>query len=232
VNESEEKKMATDSGGWSKVCDLFTGDSRKQTAQQFWDEAQMMTVQFGITTPELVANNNPIRCEADIFWTVEKNTIQRKISVGNGSQISGLGQGVSIDVRDVTTDIGAGFPLGVKYQVTITIAKGTRPASLQYPILVPNPSLVVVPAANATPFNVPQGIGVTAVAVVAQDPTGVLIPAGAVSVIHQTPGGAFIFKEYDPRDYQWQPIVPGAQILLRNFTANPVDFGVTFGIEG
>lgn len=236
---------STKSGGWSKTGKLVTGNqSQRVNAQVEFPNAGPYTVQFTLT-PGTGADFsfNPITAEADIFWSVEGNTVKRTVSVMDGMAISGFGQAVNVIIRDTTFDLALG-PQGKEYDVTLNITPGTRPSENQ------PATLAISDGAGNYFFDLAAGAsgviplpdaGAISVCVTAVSTLGDALPEGKAQVDQVKLDPTFVViahtKLYDPRDYEWVPLTPGVNGLrIVNLTAGAgattVRFSVTLGIDG
>jgi hypothetical protein len=201
-------------------------------------EAQTHTVQFNVTNNP--ASNNPIRTEAIITWFVGGNTVIRRVSVGDGTSVSGTGNSVHVQIVDRTVDAGPGAPNGVEYTVSCQVAKGVRPTVQMPAILVPIPGIYSVPPLSAISVPVPDDTGVISVLITAMlSPFSgtfmTTIPQAHVDHLNN----GISTKAYNPTVYtDWVPLSPGTtEIILNNhFPVAPPGFAifysVTFGIDG
>lgn len=221
--------------GWSASGDLITGDSIKQvTLQADFPIPDVYTVEFNLTDNPTPSIQVATRAEAFITWSVEGNNVTRRVNVGNGISVTGVGQACRVVINDTTDKITFPAGLGKPYNVSMNLSRGPRAATTQQPTLLP------FPGAQATDFLVAPGFpvsvpvpldaGVTAVCVfiVGFAP----LPEFAPVVVH-TNGGATNFAQYDPRQEFWVPVIPGTRIIKVG-TATPDSFVATvlFGIDG
>ncbi len=110
-------------GGWSASGPLqqFVSTNRVKLQANF-DQSEYYTCQFSVTGPQGItlyeggATPGPVpypfyfRAVATVKWAIEGNVNVRTIDIGNGTAISGPGQGVTISVEDAT-DFNVAFPL-------------------------------------------------------------------------------------------------------------------------
>ena len=222
--------------GWSANGTLNpTFKSRRVGLQAEFEEPGTYTLTFSLArTPPLVPFT--IFCQALIEWSIAGNTITRKVSVANGTSISGVAQAVRAVLTDETTQA-----INQDYNVAITVTKGIRGASTTPPTLQPPYSASgVAPriqlAAGATAdFTIPTDCGASSVHVsvgVGAAPFAPL-PEQIVQVLHLSDAAAQYQKRYDPRAAVWEPLAESATIIrLQNHSAVTVDFGIIFGIDG
>src|SRR5271170_655168 len=92
------------------------------------NETGVWTVQFGLFATGVA----PIMPQADIIWKVNGNQVLRRVSIGSGVSVGGVGEAVEVEVSDVlpaTEVIGA----IQQYNVAIAVVNGTRPSTSQPP---------------------------------------------------------------------------------------------------
>lgn len=233
----------TASGGWSQNGKLTDLDPMGAvTLQANFPEAGAYSVQFAIDDPD----GAQVLTEAVIQWSVEGNTISRRVSVVNGVTVSGVGQAVRISVKDVDPPQMGVVSQGT-YGVSIQVSKGTRAASSQAPILTAfNPvngsQAFLVPTGGlgtAVTVPVPNDAGAIAVGVTvayqsfAIPPNGTPIPETVPMVLQRT--ASDFAKSYDPRDPGsfWVPLATGCkEILLANNGTQDLIMNVVFEIDG
>jgi hypothetical protein len=229
------------SGGWSATGSLFTfNPTRRVTLQANFPNSEDYTVQFNVDYPPIPAPPpgwNPITTEATIVWSVEGNSVRRRVSVCNGVSVTGVGQACRVEIMDTTIQLaGAGAPKNVEYPVSVQVAPGTRAPIQQPPTLSrltsPN-GYIVVPAGTFTIVPIPQDAGAVSVYVAVRiTPSLPVVPEGQALVSQELPG--IIVRSYDARTFEWVPLAPGAtQIRFDNFTAaQTMSISVVFGIDG
>jgi len=210
------------------------------------------TVQIGIDQSSAsLAANGPPNLRATIAWQVSGVSVQRIVSVGQGTSVTGVGEGVSVSLQDVT-----GTPKDASvadYEVTVSVSPGVRASTSMPPTLIPlnseatyeGPNLPYAPPTPGTytlkanenvKIAVPPGSGATSVFV----QPGLIIPGF-------TPPGAgyFYILQYDINDTVLSLYVPDidtgfiplsplcTQINIVN-TSNAAIVGihVAWGIDG
>lgn len=225
--------------GWSASGTLTATDPNKRVSlQQQFPEAGPYTVSFARTGGDL--SLSPVaEAEALISWSVAGNTITRRVDVVSGMSVQGVASGVIVSVRDKSTSGAAS-----NYQVSITVAPGTRASNQIQPYLKAgtvqtNPAQVA--AAGLFDFNIPQDAGVSSVLVLVATPhpgaaAAPPIPEQACQVIHHALGIVPTLAQYDPRSQGWVPLAPGA-VVIRVLNDNAIGqadqiFTVFFGIDG
>lgn len=227
------------SGGWSANGTLITGnDSKQARLQALFAKIQVFTVQFNLVrlAPAPVAPVDlPIRCEALITWSVEGNQVTRRVSVGDGVSITGIGQNVTVVVSDTTDRTLHADALGATYNVSINVAPGSR-ASVQQPAtLQPDPklpgNLYVILAGQSKTIPIQEDAGVISTFVTVFG--GAAGPQPGMSVVQFQCGG-FTVGQYDPtKETSWVPVPAGCKaIVLTNFSIEDYAFTVTYGIDG
>lgn len=170
-------------------------------------------------------------CEATIVWKVDGQSLTRRITVLDGTVITGLCEGVSVSLRDVTNLFYSIPPDPPKeYYIMVTICKNTRPSEANAPVLYTLPQAQINPG-NAAIFPVPRGSGVMAYRVLA---TTHQAETELRTVVARCTGVAPTFFYFPLLDNSWIPITPGAeQVLVNNeSTTRECTAGVIWAIEG
>lgn len=223
--------------GWQQAGKLKIGDPVQAVTLQadFQNEPGNYTIQFGIVKPP---NANALYvAKADIYWSVEGQTLKRTITVGNGVSISGTAQGVKVRVYD---DTATTFPAAVivpntEYTVAVQVVKGTRPNVGKPPTLYVAPvnvgplsfQNINIPA-DAGVISVNVQIGVAAVAIIP-------IPFTAQCIVEDV-GGLTTLTTFVPTENNagFITLPPGSAILsLYNGSAGDTyTMQVNFGIDG
>jgi hypothetical protein len=234
VNALEKKT------GWSQSGKLRVGSSGNPvTLQAIFKKPGPYTVQIAIPNPFFTSAGMAFasKATATLIWTVEGNQIVRQVSVGNGVSVQGVGEGVTVIVNDTTDGTAKAVP-GIDYDVSISVAYGTRATTQQPPQFdVFDPAtggaFVIAPGGSAF-VRIPQNIGVISVLVTAGFPSGTngVIPPNDVQVVHS---GVVIQKSYDPRILTtFVPVGPGTNLITVNNLngAQTYDVSITFGIDG
>lgn len=217
--------------GWGRGGTLTTGDgvTKVQVAGGNGD-GQSYTVQ--ITAQRNPASNVPIVTQALIAWSAGGVSSTRRVTVGNGVSISGCGEQVKVTVSDATIAVGAsGPPNAQAYDVAILITPGVRAATPQPPTFQPVVGFFVVPTVTTQDIAIPADAGITSVAVTCDAPDGSVMLEGACQVQHSSAG--ILLKSYDPRDYAWVPIAPGAdKVSVKNLSGVNQNWSILFGVDG
>ena len=228
---------------WNGQATLLTGGGASggpvvnAGQADFTAEPGYYTVEFNIARFPVDTVNAPgpsnvsgvFRCLTILSWNVEGNQVTRQYSVGgNGSSVSGLGQGVVVSLQDFTDVFN---PTNLDYEVSFNIAKGVRPFTNNPPALFGITTTVIL-AAGSLSLAVPQNVGIISVEVaVSTNPAAPHTPN--VVVAHINPGGTL--KTYDPqKNTGFVALAPNAQ-TVRVFNAdaaNPVDATITWGVDG
>jgi hypothetical protein len=216
---------------WSASKQLVcNNETIELSLQVMFQETGYYTVQFGIVPPqEPSAFVFPYSAEALISWSVEGNTIQRRVSVGNGVSISGGGQAVKVVVMDRTRFLD---PNPHTYLASVSITKGTRPSVNQPATLESLPQVTSVLAAGSLVIPVPTNAG----AISAQVVSSVLALAGLPVhlIVFQKNAAGQILKAYDPSvDTGFIPLAPNTtQVEITNIGTFTARVKLTWGIDG
>lgn len=207
--------------------------------------AQYFTVQFNVTPPA----HGLFYAYADVTWSVQGNDTTRRISIANGTVISGTAQYVKVRMFDGTPAalVDSRALTSEAYYVDACITPGSRPSTQQPPRFVPPvfPGQAIIPGAAAVPgfYDIAASLSLD----VPIDQT-----AGIISVFIQgiganrqlVAGDATIFfsvsglgvSNVDMKDIigEWLPVPPGANALgiQNNSNTDPLFASVVFGVEG
>jgi hypothetical protein len=227
--------------GWSASGNLVTGNKLKQVSiQADFPRAETYCLEFNKFSSNL-NSNFPIRAEAFIKWSVEGNSVSRRVSLVNGITIQGVAQAVNVVIKDITF---AASPAPISYDVSVQVTPGTRGSNKFPPFLSPQDGF------NSLTPGIP-----TANIIVPQD-------AGAISLLIEAcgvgGGGPFDFKPIPPGTLfvqmlqnltiisvsEWSgsseivPIIPGTDMirLSSDFAAAPglasIQTTTILGIDG
>lgn len=233
--------------GWSQSGNIRVADpNKKVTLQVNFPISDYYTVQFNVTppNPQKIGPVPPnlsdlFDAEAIVTWSVEGNYVRRRITVGNGSVLSGTGQGCRVELYDALPP-GLVFPgpaPGPEYPGSIQIARGTRPTNAAPPQL--NGGTFTVTPGSSVLVPVPNDAGATsvniAVAAVGAPPPVITNEALINQVDFLAPG--LVWKSYFPHDpCAFCPLTPFTTGLeLFNFFGGggaDIVYGITYGIEG
>jgi len=220
-----------------QAATLRTADpSKRLTIQKDPDtEARTHTITFGIDAQP--AASKWIRmAEALISFTVDGNTVTRRVSVIEGMSVSCVGQGVSAIVSDVSLPDPAGATAPEDYGVVAILAPGTRGSGSQPPVLIPAilPSTLLLPPGGSVVVPIPSDAGATSVGVTVYDTAFGVVPENVPEVAQRI--GVTPLRRYDPRNAGslFIPLAPGAtNIQLTNHSGVlSLQFSLTFGIDG
>lgn len=220
--------------GWQQAGPLATNDTTKFVTLQanFEDEPGNYTVQFGIVKGPNPAGTTggAFACKADIYWSVEGQTVKRTVSVGNGVSVSGIGQGVKIRIYDASNAVFG--PGNYEYIVSAQVVKGTRP-NVGKPPTIWTP-VTTIAAGGGIAYQIPADAGVIS----ANIEIGVVAPGVypvSADVFIQGPTGVYL-SQFDPNVVgpAFVPIPPGAsQVFIQNNSAaDSYRVQVNFGIDG
>lgn len=169
--------------------------------------------------------------EATIVWKVAGQSLSRRISVLDGTIISGLAEGVSVSLKDVTMQFYAVPPVPQPYDIMVTLCKGVRPTEANPPVLYTENQVQINPGFSHS-FPLPFDSGVMAYKVV-----GVLddLETNFKVAKARCSGASPVFFYYPMFDHTWIPITPGANRVIVNCDGTAVGailMGVIWAIEG
>jgi hypothetical protein len=188
------------------------------------------TVQFNIR--RLSGGNDdspPIQAEAVIQWTVEGNFVTRRVSVSNGTSVTGTGQACKVVVTDKSQTNNGVTP--ITYEVDIQITPGTRGSYSQPPCWVPTnpPGDFNIANGGALVIQLPDDLGAISAATTVF--SGAAIADGTTQVLMMA--GNNILKTYDAKTPGFVPMAPGTnKIVLTNNSGDAALFSLTVGVDG
>jgi hypothetical protein len=202
---------------------LFTDDPGVYTLQ-FQVEANPTSVAFGITLPA--------RALADVTWSVEGNSITRRIHVTDGCTIVGTGQGVRVVVRDDTELQAISSQVSYPYTVGMTLTKGNKSMTTPPLYILAQSQIVAAP----TFWIVPSNIGANQFIVYPGWSGGA--PATdfiTLQGVDQFNAVIFAYRMYPSSIPQYLPLPPNVQrlrVLTAGTTVNLIGFAIFLGIDG
>lgn len=208
---------------------LTTGNrSRQMSVQSGFIRPGMFTVSFGVQVVDQPDNMSaPTVCEATIEWMVAGNTIIRRMSIVDGTAIQGEAEAVRVTVKDLSD--GALGTLGRRYNIALSIAPGSRASSSLPPMLYGG--INVLAPAGGIDLDIPQQAGIKGVMVLVASPGNSILEQHATAALTDVTGQSF--ATYDPRNFQWVPIPPGAtRLSLTNNGADPQTYTVFYMVDG
>lgn len=239
MSEPRKEYSARYSGyGYSATEKIRPGIGKAFPMQFALERAEMTTVQFGLQLPPgSVGGTIKYQAEGEITWSVAGNRTRRLVTIADGMCISGPAEHVNVQITDASEALTeAGFTLASDYIANVTVAPGSRPSMQQPPYYEDPDGPYSVVAGASQVVQIPVNIGVVSVYVtVATTVAAAPIAQNAVLVQHASSIAANIWKSYDPRDYEWVPLSPGAselRLLTLAAAPTPLLFTVIYGIDG
>jgi hypothetical protein len=253
-------RALSEKNGWS-IAGMLTAGGQAQLKLQadFSPNSGQYTVQFNVSGPSIPNGYNPVFTEALVTWIVEGNSVTRRISVANGTSITGSGQAVVVVMSDATQPIyNNPQPTSPAYQYNVScqVVPGTRQTTEIGPVLYPIKGLLLngnpgdtcyLQNTEITPgqyieIPIPQDAGITSIltSVVGHVGLGVAttpptIPEGTALVFVSLQGLQEMLV-YDCATPFWYPLLSTAESVFvqnNNATAGTkYKFSVTFGIDG
>ncbi len=195
-------------------------------------ESGTMTLAFSVQHPTVPSSNGVVDCQALINWTIDGNRVTRRISVGNGTSITGVGQSVMVQLIDKTTTAG-GAVLGAPYEVDVQVGLGVRGSVAQLPVLNEAANNLTVPPSSQVSIIIPQDAGAVSAKVLVRSQAAV--PGPANTTVQFVNGFGSSQATYDPQvQTDFVPIPPSSIIvqLINNDAANAVTMTLIWGIDG
>ncbi len=179
---------------------------------------------------------------ATVLWSVDGNTIKRRLSMLPGTSISGSADAVQVIMED-DTRVNPAPPAGVllDYNVGCQVSEGVRAGAMP-PVLVPEDNAagtwfsgkaIVNAGAGSAFLAIPNDAGIVSVSAMISSNTGVVIPDNSV-VVQQVSGTTIVVREYDPRyGDSFVPLHPFASnIHVLNYGAAQISVYILWGIDG
>lgn len=225
--------------GWGQSGTLITGAKNKKVPLQCdlagTIGAGTYTVQFNVSG----INQFAAVPEALIAWRVQGQEVTRRVSIGDGVAVTGVGESVRIIMYDNTPGV---FLSGNAYTVSAQVTPGSRPSTGKPPTLILPSSdgfATDVPSNGSADFIIPSGTGLISAYITA---VNALVPPTALG-----PGALFaqfmlnLNSSLLVGETAWDtqvitgfiPAPPSAaRIRLTNTTANVIQAYITLGIDG
>lgn len=224
--------------GWGQSGDVQPGTGNfSLSAQCDFPFAGVFTIQFSV---QGVPADKAFHCVAFIQWSVNGQTVTRRVSVNNGTTVSGCGSAVKVYVYDDGQPPPAAGWATDPYLVSINIVPGVRPQIQQPATYSPMttdsgntfPGAIIVPATSNRGILVPRDAGAISLFTTVGDFSGTPVILTEASVQVQQ-NGASITRVYDPRQPVWVPLIDSIfQLEFINTTAKDLLFSFTYGIDG
>lgn len=226
--------------GWGIRGKLITGggedNNKVQLTKTFDQQMKAHTIMFDGMDNNVAGMPGIVITEAEILWSVNSVVVRRVISVQDGASITGIAQGVSVNVIDRSALGG----VHVEYSVGITIAPGTRANIEQPPSLLPFGVLssgaavnyaVSVAAGGTVTWTVPPNCGAVSAYLTAHQP-GVVLTDADFNVGMLVRG--ILARQFSLSGCnRWVPLPPGCStIVLTNSTGTAIRASCQLGIDG
>lgn len=222
--------------GWQQSGTLVTGDFQRSFSMQkdFSPFAGVFTIQLGVIAPQSSPGvPSGFEAIADVSWSVAGSTIRRRISVGNGVEISSPAQAVNVVVHDRSDPLLA--VAGLEYVVFVQATPGSRASVGQPPTLNAFSQNQPVPAASGLVVPLPPDAGVISVeaSILTVNP-GVALAPNTIGLFMHGLGGVTV-KSFDITDAapQFVAVPPNVtDIEIHNFGAVGINANISWGIDG
>lgn len=238
--------------GWSANGQLIApsvlggSGSGEVSLQANFDDPGNYTIEFSVQTPGNFSFNRVQQSvEALITWSVAGNSLSRRVTIANGTSVSGVGQGVKIRIFDAS-EFQAGIdPPGsvFTYDVAVQVSRGSRAANGAPPTYVPISSIDQNNSSTAglavAQVDVPRDAGVNSVRVVGYRVSGAnrfALLQGDVIISQAAPISSSNY-DYTDQSGSFVPLIPGVTridvIAARTYVA-PSEYHVTviLGVDG
>jgi hypothetical protein len=250
-------------GPWSASGKILTRSSQRVSLQTPDLPTDDYTVSFDLSIPPGLNNNQAVvlaQVDALIQASVDGVTISRRVSVVNGTMLTVAAERVTVQISDRSIALG-GSPSDYQYDVSVGVARGSRPSVNQPPVFLPTPfpgpatgagaTGTLAPGAQAI-WTFPDDSGAISVYV-----SGVVQVLGGVNVPTQLKNGDLTVSQNrragpisTPTDIAlasfdassgnsgWVPLVPGCnEIIVINHTDSDglnqnINYAIWIGIDG
>jgi hypothetical protein len=195
-------------------------------------EPGVYTIQFTVIPP---GDGQGFAAYAIVTWKVEGQQVTRMVSVFSGAVISGVAESVDVKIVDVSQIGTNGFPTTPqKYQVGVSLSKGSRATTMQPATLVTQLDEIQLDAGATTSYLIPSDAGVISALVTSASLTTGVLPTD-ILVIQSTTGLVAHLCRWYPIEQSpgWIPLFGGA-VNLEIFNTGSAKAGVNviWGIEG
>lgn len=220
--------------GGDSILPTPTGTTREVRFQAKFAKASMHTLQFTVLDPNLtnLVNNEIIRAQALITWSLSGQNILRRVDCVNGLSISGEAESVDVKITDRSVLTNVPGRIISPYTVQVVAAEGTRPAEEQPPQFTGD-TVTLGPAGGAS-IDVPEG-AISAWVFIAPAVLGaILIPSD--HIVRQTTRGGVTLRAYSPLQVDgFVPLANGCtRLSFEQGALQPanVQYFTAFGIDG
>ncbi len=220
--------------GGDSITPTVGGTTKEVRFQAKFAKVGMHTLQFSVLDPNLtnLVNNEIVRAQALITWSLGGQNILRRVDCVNGLSISGEAQTVDVKITDRSAVTDVPNRLLLPYTVQVVAAEGTRPAEEQPPQYTGD--TVLLGPLGGTAINVPEG-AISAWVFIAPQVLGPVLLAKD-HIVRQTTRGGITLRAYSPLDYQgFVPLANGCTKLAFEQTgaqAANIQYFTAFGIDG
>jgi hypothetical protein len=231
----EETHMENNVTGWSasgELDPLNPGQGGGVVHLQVnFPEAGNYTVQFNVSDPNagLLVNNEVVRAQAEVVWSVNGQQIRRLVDCVKGLSITGTAESVAVNIID-RSSVSAS-PV-VPYIATVTVAKGTRSSVQQPPTYTGE--RVRLTAGGGSSIQIPEGAISVNITIAPLIIGAAIIPEQ--HIVRETGNGGINLKSWNPTLFEgWIPLAAGAtKISFEQSALQGADFYyfTSFGIDG
>lgn len=228
--------------GWSASGTLITGNPAQSISLQAnFPHAETYVIEFSKAGNPL--SNLPIHSEALITWSVEGNSVTRRVSIANGTTVQGVAQAVRVVIIDSTGEAVGNVPApnGTEYTVSVQVTPGSRGSNKLPPFYIPrlNYFRLLTPVAPNVVLPVPQDAGIISflVEAIGQSPLG-FTPLKPGTLILNMIQNAVVINTVDAIESQIVPIVPGTEQIEMSMqpafdpSLTAINFTLFYGIDG
>lgn len=224
----------TPNGGGDSITPSPTGTTKEVRFQTKFATPGMHTLQFSVLDPNLtnLVNNEIIRAQALITWSLGGQNLLRRVDCVNGLSISGEAQSVDVKITDASVLANVPGRVLLPYTVQVVASQGTRPAEEQPPQFT-GQTVLLGPLGGAA-IDVPEGAISAWVFIAPQVLGAILIPSD--HIVRQTTRGGITLRAYSPLQVNgFIPLANGCtRLTFEQSALQPanVQYFTAFGIDG
>lgn len=224
----------TPQAGGDSILPTVGGTTKEVRFQTKFATPGMHTLQFTVLDPNItnLVNNEIIRAQALITWSLGGQNILRRVDCVNGLSISGEAQSVDVKVTDRSVLTNVPGRVLNPYTVQIVASQGTRPAEEQPPQFTG--TTVLLGAGGGSAIDVPEGAISAWVFIAPQVLGAILIPSD--HIVRQTARSGITLRAYSPLQVNgFIPLANGCTRIAFEqsaLQAANVQYFTAFGIDG
>lgn len=216
-------------GGGTVILDLPKGSPIHSLQVNDLDPGEH-TIQFETYPPP---DDDGFSAYAIVTWKVGGQQITRKTSIGSGAAITGVAEGVDVQIVDYSGTLIAAERL--PYKIGASLSRGGRADTMQPATLLTSTRAVAIAGGASKFFLIPKGSGVISCMPLAASEAGATLADSLEIVAFTQDSAGGIVNIWYPllQNPGWVPITGrGFRVGIRNDSAVIINANVVWGIEG